>query len=37
MWGDGLAREMLADAGVGRVGSHTLEHDPCNAYYVIRP
>ena len=37
MWGDQVAREMLGAAGFGRVESHTLEHDPFNAYYVIRP
>lgn len=37
MWGDGKARELLAAAGFGRVESHALEHDPFNAYYVIRP
>lgn len=36
MWGDQLAREMLAAAGFSRVESHLLEHDPVNAYYVVR-
>lgn len=37
MWGDQLAREMLAAAGFSAVESHQLEHDPVNAYYVVRP
>ena len=37
MWGDQTARRLLAEAGFTRVASHHLEHDPVNAYYVIRP
>lgn len=37
MWGDELAREMLAAAGFGEVAMHALPHDPVNAYYVVRP
>ena len=28
---------MLADGGSSDVVMHTLEHDPVNAYYVVRP
>ncbi len=37
MWGDQLARTMLADAGFGDVVMHRLPHDPMNYYYVARP
>jgi SAM-dependent methyltransferase len=37
MWGDQKARELLAEAGFGSVERHVLEHDPFNAYYVVRP
>ena len=37
MWGDATARALLADAGFGAVERHLLDHDPVNAYYVIRP
>ena len=37
MWGDQKARELLAEAGFSSVERHQLEHDPFNAYYVVRP
>lgn len=37
MWGDQLARAMLADAGFGDVTMSRLPHDPMNYYYVARP
>jgi hypothetical protein len=37
MWGDEEARELLAEAGFGSVERHQLEHDPFNAYYIVRP
>jgi 2-polyprenyl-3-methyl-5-hydroxy-6-metoxy-1,4-benzoquinol methylase len=37
MWGEHKARELLAEAGFGSVDVHLLEHDPFNAYYVVRP
>jgi hypothetical protein len=37
MWGDGKARELLAAAGFTRVECRLLEHDPFNAYYLVRP
>ncbi len=37
MWGDQTARELLARAGFSAVERHELEHDPFNAYYVVRP
>jgi 2-polyprenyl-3-methyl-5-hydroxy-6-metoxy-1,4-benzoquinol methylase len=37
MWGEQKARELLAEAGFGSVDVHMLEHDPFNAYYVVRP
>lgn len=37
MWGEQKARELLAEAGFGSVEVHVLEHDPFNAYYVVRP
>ena len=37
MWGEQKARELLAEAGFTSVDVHKLEHDPFNAYYVVRP
>jgi 2-polyprenyl-3-methyl-5-hydroxy-6-metoxy-1,4-benzoquinol methylase len=37
MWGEEKARELLAEAGFSSVDVHLLEHDPFNAYFVIRP
>lgn len=37
MWGEEKARELLADAGFSSVDVHLLEHDPFNAYFVVRP
>ena len=37
MWGEQKARELLAEAGFGSVDVHLLEHDPFNAYFVVRP
>jgi SAM-dependent methyltransferase len=37
MWGEQKARELLAEAGFGSVEVHFLEHDPFNAYFVVRP
>ena len=37
MWGEQKARELLAEAGFSSVDVHLLEHDPFNAYFVIRP
>jgi 2-polyprenyl-3-methyl-5-hydroxy-6-metoxy-1,4-benzoquinol methylase len=37
MWGEQKARELLADAGFTSVDVHVLEHDPFNAYFVVRP
>lgn len=37
MWGRERAREHFAAAGFTEVGIHNLEHDPQNAYYVLRP
>ncbi|MGH3066208.1 MAG: class I SAM-dependent methyltransferase, partial [Gaiellaceae bacterium] len=37
MWGDEKARELLAEAGFSSVDVHLLEHDPFNAYFVVRP
>lgn len=37
MWGEQKARELLAEAGFGPVEVHVLEHDPFNAYFVVRP
>jgi SAM-dependent methyltransferase len=36
MWGEEKAREMLAEAGFGKVEVHRLPHDFQNSYYVIR-
>jgi len=37
MWGEEKARELLAEAGFAAVDVHLLEHDPFNAYFVVRP
>jgi SAM-dependent methyltransferase len=37
MWGEQRARELLAEAGFTSVDVHLLEHDPFNAYFVVRP
>ena len=37
LWGEQKARELLAEAGFGSVEVHQLEHDPFNAYFVVRP
>ena len=35
--GQEKARELLAQAGFASVDVHLLEHDPFNAYFVVRP
>ena len=37
MWGEQRARELLSEAGFASVEVHLLEHDPFNAYFVVRP
>jgi SAM-dependent methyltransferase len=37
MWGEQKARELLAEAGFGSIEVQFLEHDPFNAYFVVRP
>jgi 2-polyprenyl-3-methyl-5-hydroxy-6-metoxy-1,4-benzoquinol methylase len=37
MWGEEKARELLAEAGFTSIDVHLLEHDPFNAYFVVRP
>jgi len=37
MWGEELARSMLADAGFTDVRVAQLEHDVLNSYFVARP
>jgi SAM-dependent methyltransferase len=37
MWGEQKARELLAEAGFSSVDVHLLDHDPFNAYFVVRP
>jgi ubiquinone/menaquinone biosynthesis C-methylase UbiE len=37
MWGEQKARELLAEAGFSSVEVHLLDHDPFNAYFVVRP
>jgi SAM-dependent methyltransferase len=37
MWGEQKARELLSEAGFISVDVHLLEHDPFNAYFVVRP
>jgi SAM-dependent methyltransferase len=36
MWGEELARELLAEAGFGEVAVHRLAHDIQNDYFVCR-
>lgn len=37
MWGEEKARELLIEAGFSSIEVHLLEHDPFNAYFVVRP
>jgi len=37
MWGEEVARRMLAEAGFGAVDVHALPHDAMNRYYVAQP
>jgi 2-polyprenyl-3-methyl-5-hydroxy-6-metoxy-1,4-benzoquinol methylase len=37
MWGEQKARELLVEAGFSSVDVHLLDHDPFNAYFVVRP
>ena len=37
MWGEQKARELLGEAGFSSVDVHLLDHDPFNAYFVVRP
>ncbi len=37
MWGEQKARELLAEAGFSSVDVQLLDHDPFNAYFVVRP
>jgi 2-polyprenyl-3-methyl-5-hydroxy-6-metoxy-1,4-benzoquinol methylase len=37
MWGEEKARELLAEAGFSSVDVQLLDHDPFNAYFVVRP
>jgi 2-polyprenyl-3-methyl-5-hydroxy-6-metoxy-1,4-benzoquinol methylase len=37
MWGEQKARELLGEAGFTSIDVHILEHDPFNAYFVVRP
>jgi ubiquinone/menaquinone biosynthesis C-methylase UbiE len=37
MWGEQTARELLTEAGFSSVDVHLLDHDPFNAYFVVRP
>jgi SAM-dependent methyltransferase len=37
MWGEEVARRMLAETGFGAVDVHTLPDDAMNRYYVARP
>jgi hypothetical protein len=36
VWGEELAREMLADAGFGAVEVHEVPDDPLDSLYVAR-
>lgn len=36
MWGEQVARELLAEAGFGSVDVHTVHSDPLNNYFVAR-
>jgi hypothetical protein len=37
VWGEQVARRMLAEAGFGAVETATMDADPTNLYYVCRP
>lgn len=37
VWGEQVARQMLADAGFGSVETASVAGDPLNLYYVCRP
>lgn len=37
MWGRQRAQELFRKAGFSEVETHTLDHDPQNAFYVCRP
>lgn len=36
MWGEQVARELLAQAGFGAVQVRAVESDPLNSYFVVR-
>lgn len=36
MWGEQKARELLTEAGFSSVDVHLLDHDPFNAYFIVR-
>ena len=36
MWGERVARELLAEAGFGAVEVKTVDSDPLNSYFVVR-
>lgn len=37
MWGEQVARELLAEAGFGTVEVKTVDSDPLNYYFVVQP
>lgn len=37
MWGEQVARELLAEAGFGPVEVKSVESDPLNSYFVVHP
>jgi cyclopropane fatty-acyl-phospholipid synthase-like methyltransferase len=37
MWGEQVARDLLAEAGFGSVEVKTVDSDPLNNYFVVRP
>jgi 2-polyprenyl-3-methyl-5-hydroxy-6-metoxy-1,4-benzoquinol methylase len=37
MWGEQKARELLSEAGFSSVDVQLLDHDPFNAYFIVRP
>lgn len=37
MWGEQVARDLLADAGFGTVEVKTVDSDPLNNYFVVQP
>ncbi len=37
MWGEQVARELLAEAGLGSVEVKAVDSDPLNSYFVVRP